>query len=292
MKDVKLKNIFSFYTLLFCALLFILKRDICTAGAQNGMAFCINAVIPSVFPYMAICKMLVKSDCAGQMGSIFTGLICGFPTGAHMCGDMYKSGRVNKRTAQVLCAVSNGMTPTFTIGFVGAYCMKSAQKGVLVYLICSFSALLYAFVSKINLSPTVRKTERMPICDVFTESVCESVLSVLSLCGYVIFFSVVYEFLNALTVLHQPFLPSVISLFSEITTGVFNFAHLGDFLSPRLFFSLVCTAVSFSGICAHLQVSSVCIRSGLSPLYFTAGKFIQSAVSFFVSYIIYGIIFG
>ncbi len=290
MEAVKRKNSFSFYILLFCAFIFILNRDICTSGALNGVTFCLFSIIPAVFPYTAVCKMLVKLGCVGHLGIFLTGLICGFPTGAHMCGEMYKNGTIDKHTAEVLCTVTNGMTPTFVIGFVGAYCMKSAQSGALVYVICVFSAFLYISVSKVSMTSKVSFHSQKPFCDVFTESIYESTLSVITLCGYVIFFSVACEFLKVFS----PFLPSfvlpVIFLFSEITTGIFNISELSPAFSKQMLFALLCAASSFSGVCAHMQVISVCRRSGLSSLRFVIGKFIQSAVSFFISYIVYGII--
>ena len=292
MEAVKRKNCLSFYILLFCAFVFILERDACASGAQKGISFCLYGIIPAVFPYTAVCKMLVKSGCVGHLGIITTGLLCGFPTGANMCSEMYKNGRLDKHTAEVLCAVTNGMTPTFVIGFVGVYCTKSTQTGILVYVICAFSAVLYAVVSKIGLSPRPTEISQKPFYDVFTESIHETILSVMSLCGYVIFFSVVCEFLKVFA----PFLPSfvlpLVFLFSEITTGIFNIGTLGTVLSGRMFFSLLCAAVSFSGVCVHMQVISVCKYAGLSAMRFVTGKCIQSAFSFFISYIVYGIIFG
>ena len=292
METVKRKSLFLFYILLFCAFVFILKRDICFVGAVGGISFCLYTVIPAVFPYTVVCKMLIKSGCIGKTGIITSGLLCGFPAGAHMCCEMYEKGHMDKRTSEVLCAVTSGMTPTFVIGFVGVHCMKNAQKGVVVYLICAFSAILYALVSKVSFTQKTADIPSKPFYSIFTESVYESILSVMSLCGYVIFFSVVCEFLKLLSPFLPPYLLYIIFLFSEITTGVFNAAALGTVLSQRMFFAVLSSAVSFSGICAHMQLITLIKQSGLSPARFIMGKWWQSVTSFFISYIVYGIIFG
>ena len=288
----KRKNDFVFYLILFFCLLFCVRRDLCMTGAVRGLSFCISTVIPAVFPFSAVCKLLVRTVAVSPPGVILTGLVCGAPTGAYMCTDLYKNGHCDRRTAQLLCAVTNGMTPTFVIGFVGIYCLNNAQKGVFVYLICSFSALLYVFVSSKHIRLTTNCRQELSFFSAFTESVTESIYSVIFLCGFTVFFSVICEFFNAFF----SFLPasalSFIFLLNEMITGILQSAPLCAVLSERMFFSLMCAFTSFSGICMHLQVSSVLSSTGLSVRPFVIGKCIQSLTSFAISYIVYGIIFG
>lgn len=284
-----IKNALAFYGTLACVFLFVAQRQVCMSGASRGVFLCINTVIPAVFPFTVICKLLVRTGAVEHLGVLATGMICGFPTGAHMCADLYTSGALDRCTAEKLCAVTNGMTPTFVIGFVGAYYMKSAEKGVWVYIICAFSAYFYFKVSGGVSFSQKHSGRRYPLSSAFEAVIHESIASIFSVCGVVVFFSVLCEFFT-LTV--PPCAFPYVCLLTEMTTGIFNSANLANVLSERVFFSLMCAFVSFSGICAHLQVISVCRKSGLGVRRFITGKLTQGVTSFFISYIIYGIIFG
>ncbi len=284
-------------TVIFCiflsvAVLFTARRDICTAGAARGLSFCISTLIPAVFPFSVVCKVLARTVNVRYFGAVFTCLVCGAPSGAYMCADMYKNGCSDKRTSELLCAVTNGMTPTFVIGFVGVYCLQSASKGVFVYLVCSFSTLLYSFVVIKRISLSFYNIYDISFSSAFTEAVFQSTSSVISLCGLTVFFSVVCEFVSAFFSFLPPSFLSFFFLFGELITGILQSRALGAVITDRLFCSLMCAFTSFSGVCIHLQITSVMSRAGLSSRQFVKGKLIQSLASFIISYIFYGIIFG
>lgn len=287
----KRKNTMVFCMLLSVAVLFTLGREICLVGAVRGFSFCLGTLIPAVFPFCVVCKLLVRTVYISPLGVILTGLVCGAPTGAYMCADMYKNGCCTKRSAENLCAVTNGMTPTFVIGFVGIYCLNDVKKGIIVYLVCSLSAILYALVviKHTRLTPCYKDGESFFTS--FTESVTESIFSVISLSGFTVFFSVICEFLNVFFYFLPPQLLSFIFLVNEIITGILHTSALSAVISERLLFALMCAFTSFSGICIHLQIATALSRTGLSSRPFAVGKCVQSLTSFVISYIVYGIIF-
>lgn len=286
------KSVFIFFSLLSVAVLFTVKREVCMAGAVRGLSFCIATLIPAVFPFSVVCKLLVRTADVSRVGIILAGLVCGAPSGAHTCADAYKNGCCDKRTAEILSAVTNGMTPTFVIGFVGVYCLKSASSGVVVYIICTLSALLYAFVVIKRTQPMRKSPQYFSFSSTFTQAVTESVSAVISLSGFTVFFTVICEFSNAFLDFLPPPTLSIFFLSSELITGILQSAPLRAAVSDRLFFSMMCAFTSFSGICIHLQVRSALSRAGLSARLFLIGKCVQSLTSFIISYIFYGIIFG
>ena len=286
------KNTFAFYLFLSISVLFTVCREVCMAGAVKGISFCIATLIPAVFPFTVVCKLLVKAGVISRFGVISSGLVCGAPSGAYMCTEMYKNGYCTKHTAEHLCAVTNGMTPTFVIGFVGVCCLNNAQKGVFVYLICSFSSILYAFVVKKRIRITVNRANDISVFSAFTESVTDGISAVISLSGFTVFFFVICEFLNTFFVFLPSHTLSFIFLFCELITGILQSAPLCAVLSERVFFSLMCAFTSFSGICIHLQVRGVLSRTGLSFRPFFTGKCVMAFISFIISFIFYGIIFG
>lgn len=286
------KNTFAFYLFLSASVLFTVCREVCTAGAVKGLSFCIATLIPAVFPFTVVCKLLVRAGVISRFGVISSGLVCGAPSGAYMCKELYKNGCCSKCEAEHLCAVTNGMTPTFVIGFVGVYCLNDAQKGIFVYLICSVSAVLYAFVTKIRIPAHTSRTNDISVFSAFAESVSDGISAVISLSGFTVFLFVICEFLNTFFVFLPAHILSLFFLFCELITGILQSAPLCAVLSERVFFSLMCAFTSFSGVCIHLQVRGVLSHTGLSFRPFFMGKCVISLISFIISFIFYGIIFG
>ncbi len=273
--------------LILFVFLFFIKSNICSEGAKKGIFLCLDTVIPAVFPFAVICKLLVYSNAFYGRGIFFLGAVCSSPCCAAIVCDMYKSGKISKKTAEALSSYTNNLTPTFVTGFAGAYALSSAYKGFLIYVICIFSSFLYGLFLKKDIKKTYGELSFFPSS--FTKAVTEGVKSVIFVCGYVVFFSVICEFLSFYV--RTPQAVFLITSLFEITAGVANAAMIKGVISERLLFSLLAFFVSFTGICTQLQVISHLHRASLGFIPFIIGKAVQSVLSFAIAYIVYGIIF-
>lgn len=100
----------SLAIIIICTLLLIFSRE-CADGALSGIEMCINVLIPSLFPFMAVSSFIVKSGISHTLGRPFAKIMryafglspCfapvlllsvtgGYPIGAKSCGELYKSG--------------------------------------------------------------------------------------------------------------------------------------------------------------------------------------------------------
>lgn len=273
--------------LLLFVLLFTVKSDVCFSGAYRGIAFCLKTVFPAVFPFCVMCKLLVYSNAFYGRGISFLGAVCPTPCCAVLICDMYKNGKIDKKSAEALISYTSNQSPTFILGFVGAYALSSVYKGLAVYLICLFCAYLFGSFFKKDIPKCGSDISFLPTS--FVDAVTDSVKSVLFVCGYVIIFSVVCEFLK--TYVHHKTAVFFLSIFLEITTGISNAELVKGIISERLLFSVLSFFTMFSGLCSHLQVVSYLHGVSLSCKTYFFGKAVQSITAFISAYVVYGIIF-
>ena len=104
---------------------FIFSKE-CADGAFSGIEMCINVLIPSLFPFMAVSSFTVKSGISDFLGKPFGKIMksvfglspCfapilllsvtgGYPIGAKSCNELYKNGNAGteecKRASMFMC---------------------------------------------------------------------------------------------------------------------------------------------------------------------------------------------
>ena len=101
-------------------------------GAQNGLALCINAVIPSLLPFMLVSSCIIKSKFSRPLGAVLervlgtltgmssagcvcfiTGILGGYGAGARSVVESYREKQISKKEAQRLLAFCNNAGPLF-----------------------------------------------------------------------------------------------------------------------------------------------------------------------------------
>ena len=95
-------------------LLFLFCPKATSAELLRGLKLCADTLIPTLFPYMVISEMLVRSETisfiapavgrvserifgvSGASGAaMFIGLLCGFPVGAKIIAGLFESGVIS-----------------------------------------------------------------------------------------------------------------------------------------------------------------------------------------------------
>ncbi len=294
----------------FAASVFFLicMREHAIQGALYGLQLCGRVIIPSVFPFMVltrfffssgmcsrVCSMLEKPfgyvfGVSGEGASVvLLGLISGYPVCTHLTASLYGEKKIGISQAQALISYTNNATPAFIIGYIGSGILGDRDKGVLMYVCIVLSALTYGILTskKIKNEPAVQSIpQKYDLSRAFTESVSAGSLAALSVCGFIIVFSVIS---SALALLPEP-AASISMLLCELTVGVERSSVLSALLSPRLYFSVLCGAVSLSGGCVLFQVRSACCDiCSIKP--YIMGKSIQAIFSFFISYALFPLFF-
>lgn len=165
------------------ALLFF--PDVSAAAAREGVALCLQTVLPSLFPFFVLSSLLVQSDVprllsramAGVMYPLFgvsgagasaliLGLLGGYPVGARTVAELYGRGEIAREEAEQLLAFCNNSGPGFFLGVCGTAVFGSARAGMYLYLIHVGAALVTGVLLRRDLGLPRRKAvsrQRAPV---------------------------------------------------------------------------------------------------------------------------------
>lgn len=254
-------------------------------------------IMPSLFAFSVSAKILVSSGvCEGLsktplrrlfpllgvsasgFSALIIGFLSGFPTGAAVLADSVSRGGMSREEAAGLLPFCNNAGASFVIGTVGILIFDSAEIGRMLFL-AQITASLFAVVltakRRAAFLSTYALSRKTPdsTWSIFTSAVARGALSMVSVCGYVIFFSVVTGmFLRIL----DAFLPfsdvffAFLSGISELSSGV---SMLSELDLPHFGKLILCGALlGFGGISVFLQAADRVEAVGISLSFYLKGK--------------------
>ncbi len=260
--------------------LYFVNAQAVSEGVRSGLAVCAVTLIPSLFPFMILCSFLVTSRLGDRlsaafspvtervfrlpsyMGSVFIlSLIGGFPAGAKMISEMYRSGRITSNIAsRMLCFCVNA-GPAFLITAVGSRMFGNAAAGVLLFCSQTAASLILALLSRFwadkqtEVCPVQAKIK--PLMPSFVSSVKTAADAMFSVCAFVTAFSAVISFIHSLNI-------------AEVLEGLFAFAPKGfaDAILSGLFeVTLGCAkSPSIGGTLSLYYACAICSFGGLSVM--------------------------
>ena len=124
---MKARRIFSFCAQMITLFLFVyllIFPQSATQPTRFALEFCGKTLIPSLFIYMVLSKMIVNTPIIHRLTSILglesvaliLGTLCGCPIGAKNAVLLYDNGQITKKHAEYLCSFSNNASISFVIG--------------------------------------------------------------------------------------------------------------------------------------------------------------------------------
>ena len=272
-----------------------LYGDAMREGVLKGIRLSVYTVIPSVFPFMVLSSMIVGYGVFDRITvlsrpferlfrvnknglcAFLCGILCGFPLGAKCASEAYTQGLLTKDECERLIGFSSNASPAFLILGVGAM-QGSVSEGVFLYAVMLFSAVL------VGILLGRKKTPHAAIGAVadpngfsLTDAVERAGLGTLYICSYLLFFSALIGILQAY-VLRAEALCAAVLPFLEIGSAVVFLS--GTSLHPLLRRALIAFAVSFGGLCVHLQASGLLRGTGISMKRYYTAKLLQGLLSF------------
>lgn len=303
--------------LLTAALGLILAPTEAMEGAKTGLTLCFNVIIPSLFPFFVLSSLLVELGLAAYLGralepvmrplfrvngacatAVALGFVGGYPVGARTALSLYEKGLCSKTEAERLLAFCNNSGPAFILGVVGAGVFASSRVGLLLYLVHALASLLVGLLFRFygREEGSARRggthVESVRFTSAFTGSVTRSFQSTLSICAFVVFFSVVITLLSrfgilaalahGLSALCAPFglteawASRLLTGLLEISSGVWSLSGSGT-LAGRV--SMAAFILGWAGISVHCQVLSFLSDSGLSVRTYLLGKLLHGGFS-------------
>ena len=270
-----------FFLLILSALLFF--PDVASAAAADALRLCGTAVIPALFPFFLLTRLLsaylpTPKKGSAHLPALVISFLGGYPVGISTVVSLYENGQLSKSEAESALRICNNSGPGFFMAVLGGKVLQSASMGLALYLIHVLSALLCA-----SLWPQAQKKrltlhrlqKKLPFPQQFQQALSAACTAMLQVCGLVIVFSVVPAFLRLL-VPHgvMPFVKGAM----ELTGGVLSLqGHPHAFVLCALF-------MGWGGLCVHLQAMSLWQAANLQCRGYFLHKLLHALVSALLAY--------
>lgn len=279
----------------FCMLV---MPDICAAAASRAAVFCVEKLIPSLFPLMALNGVILGAGGAAAAAKtagpalhrafrlpevfcapFFIGLLSGFPSGAAAVAKIRGERGCSKEQAERgVAAVSNsGIAYAAAVGGM----LGDMRAGVLIFVsqvVCSLLASRFLFRGLSGSYPIRNGESGAGTRGLLIRSVKEAVVPMLNVCAFIIFFAPVSALVGRAAELMR--LPDAAKCLLLSLVEMTNAAAAAADSLPLPDAAAVCAfAVSWSGVCVAAQVCSATDGEGLSMKYYFRAKLICGAVS-------------
>lgn len=291
------------------------------AGAAYGLKLWTELLIPSLLPFFVAAGLLTRLGFMDAVGrrlaplsarllgvsgpgcAVFLlGLSGGYPLGAAAAAEAVEAGTLDRREAERLLCFCDNTGPAFAVGALGAGVFHSAGWGLFLWAVHAVSAALLGMgLRKISpgtapAAPLPRQNRAMGPAKALTASVSAGVSSLISIGGYVVFFSALLGVTQALgfpdnaaaalaklTGGDSAYLSALFTGALELSSGIGAMASLP--LSPASL-ALGSFLLGWGGLCVHLQSVSVAEPAGLSLRGRFFGKLCHGVLSAGITYLL------
>lgn len=296
-----MKRFFPYIFVVYVMVMTLISPENSIYYAKSALVLCHDVIVPSLFPFFVCSGLLISSGftrilakAAGPVmrplfnvggcgaSALVLGTISGYPLGAVTACQLYDSGYLSKTETERLLAFCNNSGPLFILGAVGSAIYSDVKIGVVLYVTHILSTvlvgLLFRFYAKNrHIAPdySINQTkDAFP--QVFSNVLANSLNSILTVCGAVIFFGVI----SGIVTSHVPVgdtIKSMLSGFLELTGGTKAISETALPLTIKL--TLSAFTVGFAGLCVHIQVASIAAKYHLSLFPYIVGKFLHGIFS-------------
>ena len=219
--------------------------------------------------------------------AVVLGILSGYPLGAVTVCQLYENAYLSKSESERLLAFCNNSGPLFILGAVGAAMYKSPRVGIMLYISHITAAIITGVVFRFYdqgkfCAPQSRLStvEGLP-AEIFSKVLANSINSILTVCGAIIFFFTASGIVLGIMELTPPVNAFISSLF-EMTGGIKKISELSLSENAKLAVSSFC--VGFAGLCVHIQVMAVTARYGFSLKPYLLGKLLHGVLSALFTY--------
>lgn len=284
-------------------------------SARYGLRLCAQMIVPSLLPFFILSSLLRQLGLPGVLGRLLApvtarlfgvggagasafllGVTGGYPLGAATVAQLYRDGSLTRDEAERALAFCNNSGPAFLIGAAGTGIFHSASIGLLLYGVHVLAAVLVGMLF------TPRRQRQFPVertqiavvsfAEALPEAVRSSVQTLLTVCGFVVTFSVVTGMLDAAGVfpalagalagefgLELHFTRALLTGLLEIGTGLG--AMQGLAATPQNL-ALCAFLIGWGGVSVHCQTAAVLAGTTLKSARHTAGRFLNGVLSAFL----------
>lgn len=292
---------------LILIVLLILFPKMAMNGAAQGLKLWSGTVFPTLYPFAVLSGMLVSSGILKNTEKLFypitrhinlpktscqavaVGLISGYPMGAVTAKDLFKCGVLCNEDVELTAAISSFASPMFIIGSVGVGMLGNSKSGIAIlishYVSYGITLIVWGMLTKkqehlIENKNIPFNNESLGI--LLKNSVDRASSALISVCGYIVLFSVIKCFIEYIAVSDTAV--TVITMFMEVSGGCAKIAE--SVFSNNIKTALSAFAVSWGGMCVIMQISGFVSECGGKNGKILLFKFIHGVLSAFIAFVV------
>ena len=321
-KKVNFSILITSAFLIFLTAMLIINPAKYINSCYNGLVIWVSCVLPSLFPFFVITKLLTELKSLDKFfgkfekvnkllfnaprcsGYIFgMSIISGYPVGAKLISDFYENEVISSRQANKLTTFCSTSGPLFIIGTVGAIMLGDIRLGYILYASHILSAILNGILfRKAYASNDENKMDKSKPTDYSTmlsRVMTNSIMSVMVVGGFVAMFYMIIDILadtniilplqKLLELIFSPLgLKQVANSLSfgiiEVTRGCKELASLSI---PLITKTTICSGViTFGGMSIHAQSLSFLTKAKVSTKFYFAQKITQTIFACVICYLL------
>lgn len=303
---------------LFLTLLILVIITALIVNPKHYMEITLNSLIvwstllvPSLFPFFFFTRLFSSLNltnsiaklfqpitkrlyrCSGTSGYIFTmSILSGYPVGSKITADLYKNGLIGENEIKTITAFTSNSGPMFILGTVGIGMLLSKTAGIIILISHIFGAIINGFIYRQKNSHEKQKIKYLKTDnkDILTETMSNSIQSILMVGGYVVICFVIsnifidLKIFNPIAMLIENIFKidrniviNILSGIIEMTNGCLSISSLN--LSIQIKTIICCFLISFGGISTLLQAMNFLKKCGVSYKWFSLQKITHSIIS-------------
>ena len=270
MQIEKFKSFIQTFIIIFLIYFYFKNSKYLSVFVMEGLYLCYSVVIPSLFifivftnyisnfgfikilgyPFIPIFKLL-KIKNTEIISYCILSILGGFATGGYFLSKIKKEYTPDENTIGILSILASNNSPAFVICAVGINMLGNYYSGLILYCSIMLSSLItafiFSFIFEFSSPKTLKSTTVTP--HNFVNSLNSSVISIIYICGAVVFS---YSVCKAISLYTQNLaIYLVFSIFSEVTTAC---KVIIDLYGKNIY--LVCCALTICPLSTCLQLKS------------------------------------
>lgn len=271
-------------------------------GASAGLLLWFNTVLPTLFPFILICNLMISTKAVDLLlavtrpvfcrffgvspyGSfaVLAGFLCGYPMGAKVTADLYRQEKISNAEASYLLSFCNNTSPMFILSFLVMQNLKEDRLRLPTLSILFLSPVIISFACRpfFRKGPgTYRQSASPASCVTFSDaldfSIGNALESITKVGVYIMIFAILTE-LAGLFPLSSSFPGFILLSCLEVTNGITMLCQSG--IGKETSYILCLFVTSFGGLCAAAQTASMIRGTGISMYAYLIKKLATALVT-------------
>lgn len=284
----------------------------------GGLLIYVQNVLPALFPFIFFTKLLTMLGTSDALSKglarpcnalfrtssatayiISMSMMCGYPIGAKLAEEFYLRGEINSHECEKITATASTVGPIFVIGTVGTLLMGNKIFGYIILASHILGSIICGIIirgKKVEYSrPIITAKLSTNNTDILNTTMCDSIISVLSVGGYIAMMSIIISFFEQIYFfdiiadamsyigVNEVLTKGVLIGLFEMTYGVTTLSS--GFLPPHIIVPTATFIVTFGGICIHMQSMNFLSKCGVRYSIFLLIKLLQAVIASCISFL-------